>query len=196
MSFRTRVVTIPKKVIVLQPIAYTSNTDAFLNSPNSALSQDSCFLPMAESGGDDAKIRTSTASYLWAFQASDTTVGPDKTIITDAATGNNFTALRFETNFVNLIAANTYDGLQRIYFPLYEAHDRQGGYVEFYYLNSAFNAAFVVGGEYIAEFAQNGSVYIGGGVGDDTKLVVRWDGTAGQAGGGGAISDTNRIIYI
>jgi hypothetical protein len=196
MSFRTRVLNIPQKSITLRPVAYTSFSDAFLNNPPDAtISQDSCFIPVSENGGQEPLIQSIGISPERKWQSQDDQVGPDRDITGLNSGGADMIGIELSCPSYTLIAANTYDGLQRIYFPLYEANDRQGGFIEFCHDNAAL-VAWAAGSPDTIEFAQNGTLYNKGGIGDDSKIIVRWDGTPGPLGGGGAISDTNRIINI
>jgi len=212
MTFKKRTLIIPKRLqstgFALPIAPYTSLTDAFLTTPDPDLEQDDCFIPFickVSENNYDLFITTQSGDtdngkLNYKIEGSDvepiTLVGLFKTIIGQGEEGSVFDGIflykRAPGN--QTYAPAIYNGLQRLWLPGTINDDKLGGYIEFYYHQEAFEANEEDEDFNGFEISQNGSVYESEGIGDDTKLIVRWDGTVGQMGGGSLISDTIRIV--
>jgi len=171
-----------------------------LNQPAPTLSQNDCFIPIGDSSDETViQVYDSNQDIIYAWTAGVNNLGPNQTISFKTqnagvpiegrmyiyANGGTFSTF----------ASSSYNGRQRIWLPRLADNDKKGGYIEFWYNDVAWTAGF--NGQSRLEIAKNGSVYLyaaSTNIGDDTKLVMRWDGVAGQAGGGAAIADTERYI--
>ena len=161
---------------------YTSGTDADLTSPDDTYDTGSEFVPCDT---------LSTATYILIGDYSWTTAGAADTssVWSGDSLGSSYGNVIISANSEdwNSFAASGSNGWKEIDLPLSASGDGLGGKVGYYYHSAGWQNV----GNVDFEIGMNGSVYIantGGSsnVGDNTKLIVRWDGVLGAAGGGTA----------
>jgi len=200
---RERRLTFPKGRVVLPAEIIPTLATFPLSTPDPDFYQDDVFIPIGDTIDETVvRINDLGPNNFFRWEANATGVGTGFKLLADSKSVDPPTKGRI-TFYANggafsQFATSTYDGLQRIYLPGLEDNDGRGGYFEYYYDSAVWTAAF--NNEEAVDIARNGSVYLYGGfetswIGDKTKLVMRWDGTAGAAGGGSSIEDTPRIIF-
>jgi len=163
---------------ILYPINYTSLYDANLTGPNNTFDTQSNLIPMT--ANNNIFLNVQGSGWISPIVSGTPTTG--------VYTGNvsGYSGVSFQDagggNWFNFADGNIYNGLQRIYLPKNATGDILGGYIDFYYNETAWRYAFYnqAASSNYAVIAQNGSVYKGSI--SNSNLVVRWDGQIGPAG--------------
>jgi len=171
--------------------AYTSGTEVNLDSPSGVL--DTPQVPVFMSSLD---VTTNGFSLLigsneWNTSIASPILGDS---ILQAYTSGAYgdISIHPQAGLWNDFLPSLYNGVLRFYLPKVTSGDYLGGFIDIYYIEDAMRYAFE-GTAYSMYLAQNGSIYLENNIGDPTKLVVRWDGVRGYAGGGQGILDTTNL---
>lgn len=164
---------------------YNSITNRNINNPDLQYGFGNTFVPMKPSGqnltfeiGPEGNTTNGQFHNAYSNAAVETYANWFIFYILQIFDQMRFTPNNYGANWAEF-ASSSFNGIHTINFSKSTDYDEAGGYVEYYYHESAWKVAFN-GNMSAAIIAQSGSVY------KDSiapeNLVVAWDGTIGPAG--------------